>query len=211
MKVIDLTQTVSPTMSIFPYSKPPVFKTLASCQEQGYAELELTLNTHQGTHMDAPAHALVDGLTLDQFSPDHFIGKGVVINCSSLGLREIAPTAFTTIEHIQNLDFVLFYTGWGKKWNTEEYLQQPPTISSELADHLIQAGIKGVGIDAFSIEDMMSLAIPIHKKLMQHNILIIENLTNLDQLIDQSFTLYCFPMKVAHSDGAPVRAIAICS
>lgn len=210
MKIIDLTQTISPTMSIFPYSKPPVVRSLATCTEEGYAELELTLNTHQGTHMDAPAHGIAGGLTLDQFPPDHFLGAGVAIDCTEIDSAEIPPAVLASL-NTADIDFILFHTGWSKTWNTEAYLKQPPTLSDALAEQLIQARIKGVGIDAFSIEDMMSLTIPIHKKLMQHQILIIENLTNLDQLIGQRFTLYCLPMKVEHSDGAPVRAIAVCA
>ena len=45
--------------------------------------------------------------------------------------------------------------------------------------------------------------------LLGREILLIENLTNLDQLPATPFTFQCFPLKVEHADGSPVRAIAL--
>ena len=47
---------------------------------------------------------------------------------------------------------------------------------------------------------------PIHKILLGNDILIIENLTNLQQLSGKRFTVYAFPAKF-QLDGALVRVV----
>ncbi len=48
---------------------------------------------------------------------------------------------------------------------------------------------------------------PIHQKLLAEDVLIIENLTNLDQLYDLDFEVSALPLKL-DLDGSPARVIA---
>ena len=62
-----------------------------------------------------------------------------------------------------------------------------------------------VGVDAGSVDTMDDF--PIHKILLAAQVLIIENLTNLNQLAGKDFRVYALPVKL-DVDGAPARVIA---
>ena len=48
-----------------------------------------------------------------------------------------------------------------------------------------------------------------HKKLFEEKAIVnIENLKNLDQCGNDLFWFSCFPLKLEHCDGCPIRAIA---
>jgi kynurenine formamidase len=48
----------------------------------------------------------------------------------------------------------------------------------------------------------------IHRILLGGGVIIVEGLTNLDQISSQVVTLAAFPLKIAGGDGAPARVIA---
>ena len=83
-----------------------------------------------------------------------------------------------------------------------------PVPSSELAKRLADTSIKGVGIDAISVDKISGLELPNHVDLLSRNKIIIENLKNLDLLVDKKFELFCFPLKIKQGDGSPIRAVA---
>jgi FkbM family methyltransferase len=68
--------------------------------------------------------------------------------------------------------------------------------------------LKGLGVDCISVDLITSKTYEIHKILMAKDMVMIENITNLDQ-ISGIFTLQVLPLKIEKADGSPVRAIAI--
>lgn len=81
MKVIDLTHTISEDMPVFPGSETPKSTTKSTYEKDGFKETLLQMYSHVGTHMDPPAHIFANRKTLDQFSPEQFIGKALVVDC----------------------------------------------------------------------------------------------------------------------------------
>jgi kynurenine formamidase len=61
-----------------------------------------------------------------------------------------------------------------------------------------------IGIDWFSPDKE---PYPFHKLLLENNILILENLTNLDMLIGKNFKIFAFPLNI-HADSSILRAVA---
>ena len=84
MKVIDLTHTIKEGMPVFPGTEPPKLDAASTFEKDGFRETLLTMYSHTGTHMDAPAHVREDGITLDKFGADKFVGKAIVVDCSDL-------------------------------------------------------------------------------------------------------------------------------
>jgi arylformamidase len=64
-------------------------------------------------------------------------------------------------------------------------------------------------MDAISADGAESVTFPIHTILLERDIVIIENLTNLRALPDNEFVFCCFPLKIEKADGSPVRAVAL--
>jgi kynurenine formamidase len=212
--IIDLTQLLNEKMLVYPDTTLPTFEVTNTVDSDGYREHLISMLSHTGTHIDAPRHIMRDGGSLDQFPLDKFIGRATVIDCR--GRNDISLDFLQTFEsRIAGVDFVLFYTGWQHRWNTESYFDNCPIPTKEAAVWLTKFKLKGVGVDAFSLDKIGSATvvneetIPNHHVFLKKGVLLIENLTNLDKLPEFGFTLQCFPLKVENADGSPIRAIAI--
>ena len=94
MKVIDLTHTIKENMPVFPGTEPPKLAPASTFETDGFRETLLTMFSHTGTHMDAPAHVREDGITLDKFPADKFVGKAIVIDCSDLSEGDIIDISY---------------------------------------------------------------------------------------------------------------------
>ena len=80
MKIIDLTHTISPDMLVYPGTEPPVLTTESTIEETGFLEKKITMFSHTGTHMDAPAHIIKDAKTLDLLPIEQFYGKAFLLD-----------------------------------------------------------------------------------------------------------------------------------
>ena len=122
MNVLDLTYVISPDMPVYPGTEGPTLSPANTYEKDGFRETLLSMYSHTGTHMDAPAHLFADRSTLDVLPAAQFVGKATVIHCTGLG-----EGGKITMEHLrknpaaEQADFLLFYTGWGKYWGKPEY------------------------------------------------------------------------------------------
>ncbi|WP_276482618.1 cyclase family protein [Paraflavitalea pollutisoli] len=207
--LIDLSHTIDPSISVYPGTPAPGIEQIASVKADGYAEWKLTLTTHMGTHIDAPAHMVVGGKTLDQYAPESFVGDALVIDCRAPGPHISLDWLKPWELQIDVVDFALLYTGWSAKWSTADYLTGYPVLTKDAAQWLANKSLKGIGMDTISPDPLEAHHYPIHHILFKQELLIIENLTNLEVLAGQVFQLVCLPLKVDRSDAAPARAIAI--
>ena len=209
MTVIDLTHTIREDMPVYPGTQPPRLETANTYEKDLFKETLITMFSHTGTHMDAPAHVFSGRASLDELPASQFVGKATVIRCDDLG-----EGGKITMEHVrsnpdaQQADFLLFYTGWGQYWGKPEYYGDYPCVTAEVADFLIQTGKKGVGLDTISLDPIASLTL--HRQVLSTNkTVIIENLNNLDKLPEGLFTLCALPLRYENADGSPIRAVAI--
>lgn len=209
MTVIDLTHFLSESMPVYPGTKPPRIVEANTVAENGFAEKLLSLYSHTGTHIDAPGHILPGAATLDDLEIGHFLGPGLVVDVSHMagGTIEIADLEKEKAR-MAAVEFVLFHTGWDRRWGRPEYFDPFPVLSAEAAVWLAGFKLKGVGVDAISVDEIGSTALPVHRTLMAAGFILIENLTSLDALIGKDFVFSCLPLKIAGGDGSPVRAAA---
>ncbi|MEI6855896.1 cyclase family protein [Psychrilyobacter sp.] len=121
MKIIDLTHIIDEKMPVFPGTEPPKFIQKNTIKKDGFAEKLLTMYSHTGTHIDAPAHMIEDGNSLSDFPVEKFVGKGVVIPLESddlINLNYLKKFEF----QIKEASFVLFYSGWDNIWGEKNIL-----------------------------------------------------------------------------------------
>lgn len=208
---MDLSHTISPDMPYFPGTEPPVFSKPFTLANHGFAEQKITILTHSGTHMDAPAHIFAAGATLEQLGLPHFVGSAVALDLTRLPANVIAVDALRPFQHLlAEQDFVLLRTGWCEHWGKADYFSGYPVLSEAAALWLAGFNFKGIGVDAISFDSHDSTALPIHRIFLARNIVLIENLVNLEKVLAGEFVFCCLPLKIAETDGAPVRAIALC-
>ena len=212
MKVIDLTQTITEDMPVYPGTEGPYLEPANSYEKDGFRETKYHFFSHTGTHIDPPVHLFPERTALDEFAASQFVGKALVIDC-----RDVADGGEITMKHLESsgdyksVDFLLFNTGWDKKWGTEAYFGDYPCINSEVLDFIIASDLKGIGFDVIGLDPIADTALVRHNKLLSlKDIINIENLKDLDLCPKgESFLFACLPIKVKNSDGAPARAVAI--
>lgn len=205
MKALDLTHTISSATPVFPGTPSVKVKTFATVEKDGFREKLFQIASHVGTHMDAPAHMLSGGRYLDTFSVETFMGSAVVVDVTKTPRLEISPDVLNGVPAV---DFILFYTGWSARWGTPEYFKSYPYPGEALAKELVKRAIKGVGLDTISADAADSVDFKTHHILLENEVLIIENLTNLKSLPDTLFEFLALPLKTARADGDPIRAVA---
>lgn len=203
MKYIDLTHTFTSDMPAYPGDPKSTLEQVAHIEKDTFNDHKLTTVMHVGTHMDAPLHMIENGKKIDEINLERFFGKGLLIDVR--GKKEIDSSVLEGIQ-IEKGSIVLLYTGFGNKYRTEGYFKDYPEIKEDFVNKMVELGVKSVGMDMLGPDyDKPWLA---HKILLGKNITILENLTNLDQLLDvKDFEVIALPAKL-QADAAPVRVIA---
>jgi len=113
MTMVDLTHTLAPGMPYFPGTEGPIFSRPFTVADHGFSEQRITMLTHSGTHMDAPAHILEVGPKLEQLGLPHFVGSATVLDVTDLPLAVIGVDDLRPGQQLlAGKDFVLLRTGW---------------------------------------------------------------------------------------------------
>lgn len=205
---IDITHLFTASMPVYPGDPPASLEHAAVIGKDGFYDFRLTTGMHVGTHMDGPLHMIANGKKLSEFPPEKFFGRGVLVDAR--GQRtELGVELLDGID-IQKGNIVLIMTGFSKYYRDDQkkYFEDSPVLTPELAQNLIEKGVSIVGMDIGS-PDRSPFAV--HKLLLRHDILIIENLTNLEQLMGvKSFEVVALPAKF-DADSAPTRTVAVIS
>jgi kynurenine formamidase len=217
MQLIDLSQTIKSGMPLFGPNVPQPTITPWMSHAQAAASgnyqgctcevTEVKFITSLSTYLDSPYHFHPGGASIDQLQLDQLVLPGVVIECKSAQARQpIGPTVLDGIDVAGKA--VLFHTGWSHRWGRPEYLSYP-FLAAETAVALRERGAKLAGADFLVIDDTTNPKRPVHVTLLNANILIVENLTNLEKLPQTGFTFHAVPVKVAGAAAFPVRAYAV--
>ncbi len=110
LKILDLTHVIHDKMPVFPGTDPPIIQNALTLEDHSNREKLITMFSHTGTHMDAPAHMIVDGHTLDELPIEHYVGNSIVIDCRNVKTNQIELELLLKYEkQIKACDFVLLY------------------------------------------------------------------------------------------------------
>ncbi|MFH1136013.1 MAG: cyclase family protein [Pseudomonadota bacterium] len=210
MKVFDLSHEFRNGMPVYPGDSPPSIIDQATLEKDHYNQKLLTFGSHTGTHLDAPAHLIPGGATLDRMPVEAFIGPGRILDVAGLFNREIGPESIAPfLQGLEPGGFILFRTGWDAFWGTDRYFEGFPVLSLDAARLVASFSPKGVGLDAISADPAGSRELPVHRLLLGRGIIIVENLANLAAPPAAGFLFSALPLKISRGDGSPVRATAV--
>jgi len=208
-KIIDLTLDIYDGAPVMPGDPPCQVASFSTLETAGFNLAQLSLSTHQGTHLDAPFHIFADGAAVDRLDLDRCIGPAFKID-----LRPKKPREAIDLEDLLPYDDrirpgarIILQTGWDKFRAGSDYFTSHPYLTGRLADWLAdrQIGLLGLDMPSPAAEGWRQ----IHEKLLARDIVIVEGLANLDQITAAEFTLIALPLKIRKQDGSPVRAVAI--
>ncbi len=209
MAIHDITLPISPGMIVWPGDPPVILEKISSMDEGEHDNVSrLSSSVHAGTHVDAPHHFLNDHRTVEMLPLGVLIGPAVVvripdevdlITAAVLGVAAIPAGAERVLFRTRNSGF------WAK--GKRDFSTDFVGVSVDGAGWLVERGIRLVGIDYLSIAPYKQ-SIPAHRALLEPGIVVLEGL-DLSRISPGPYELYCLPLKLAGSDGAPARVILI--
>ncbi len=209
MIIKDVTFTVEPGMTVWPGDDPVQLYRQHKIEDGANANVSyLGLSVHTGTHIDAPFHFLKAGYGVEQIPLDLLVGPAQVIQIP----EEAKVIDSKTLEKAvikPGIKKVLFRTAVSLQRTelTQGFKSDFVAVAADAAQMLVDKGINVIGIDYLSIAPYKNSR-PTHEILLNANTLIIEGL-NLADVDEGIYTLYCLPLKLKGSDGAPARVILI--
>jgi len=197
-------------MPVFPGLPQPSFEPIAKVEEDGYAMTRYSLLNHVGTHVDAPAHQIAGGDTLDEIGLERLVTDALTIDVSNRRPHGAIPLAELEqhLDKVRKDDIVLLYSDNARNYGGEAYWTGWSYPDAEAAQALIDRGVSAIGFDGPSADPVDSTTFDLHRVWLGAGRMILENVANLDQLPERA-QLVVAPMKVAAANGAPARIFAL--
>lgn len=181
-RLYDLTHPLGPDAPVYPGDPPVRVEGGAVLAERGYRTSVLRFGTHAGTHVDAPAHLLPDGPTVDRISLEVWVGPALLADVAQFEAQDPAGVERVLLAGCSG--------GLPPAW----------------AERLARGGVRLVGVDSPSVDDISAPDLPVHRLLLASGAVLVENLRMAG--VPRGWgTLYCLPLAVAGGDGAPARVL----
>jgi arylformamidase len=166
----------------------------------------IEMNSHDGTHIDAPLHFFYGGVTIDEMPLDVTIGPARVIEIKD---AESIKTAELESYSIQPGERILFKTRNSPKiYESKELAGDYVYISTEAARLLADKRVRLVGLDYLTIgnyKDPENIK-DVHEILLGNGVYVLEGI-NLGGVAAGEYELICLPLRLEKGDAAPARAI----
>jgi arylformamidase len=210
MALWDISPAVSPVTPAFPgdttYTQRWNAEIGPGCPVNVSA---ITMSPHLGAHADAPLHYGAGAKAIGSVDLEPFLGPCRVIHAIDKG-------ALITPDHLSHAV---------DSGGDSPFLRLPPRVLvrtcrraptewssafAAFAPHTIAwlagLGVRLVGIDSQSVDPADSKTLDSHQQLLKHDMRVLENLV-LDDVDEGDYELIALPLKLAHADASPVRAV----
>lgn len=208
--LLDITLTLSSDLPVWP-GDPPVQLERVSDLAAGdpFSLTRLCISAHAGTHVDAPAHFLADGSTVEALDLDALIGPARVAMLSDVDVIDAA--ALEALELPPSVERLLLRTTnsdrRARSVPESEILTDFVALAADGARWMVERGVRLVGIDGPSIAPLDDIDTP-HRVLLGAGVVVVEGL-DLSRVASGDYTLICLPLKLAGADGAPARVVLV--
>ncbi len=198
----DITRPLHPQIPVWPGDRVLTLEhpcKIADGEAANGGHLHLSL--HTGTHVDAPFHFVDGAVTIDEIPVDAYVGPAQVIDMRG----EAAISIEFLAERLQpGVTRLLLHTGC---WSSPDSFPQVwPLADDDVPAWLAERGVKLIGLDAPSVDEITSSSLPRHHLFNDAGLLILENLL-LDAVHPGTYELIALPLRLKGGDGSPVRAV----
>jgi arylformamidase len=211
MKLWDISRTLSNDLAEWPGDEPCRFRLTREKTKGASVNLgAISMSLHNGTHADARFHFDADGESIEKASLQTYLGRATVVDLWQafldskekhlITIEDLRPSA----EAIAATSRILVKTG---RWtDSTVFPKQIPVIAADVPAWLQKNGVKLLGLDLPSVDEIDSKSLQNHHALAHAGIAIIESL-DLSNVASGIYHLAALPLKIAGGDGAPMRAI----
>ena len=204
MKLIDVSVPLDARLPTYPHNTPFSLEPVRRMARGDSSNVStLHMSAHAGTHVDAPRHFFDEGPGTEALPLDLLVGRTRVI--------EVASRAGIAAEDLDAIDFsddirVLIKTHNSTFWGSPVFHEDYVGVTESGAKHLVEHGIKVVGVDYLSVEQFKNVGKPAHHVLLGAGTIVIEGL-DLRDVEPGVYDMFCLPLRVVGSDGAPARVV----
>jgi arylformamidase len=209
MRIRDISVPISPEVPVWPGDSNVVLEQIRAISKgDSSTDSRLACSVHTATHVDAPAHFIDNGATVEQLPLEVLIGKAVVIDIPDDDI--ITPEIIEAQNLPAETERLLFKTRNSALWAdpAHPFNTDFVALSAESARWIVHRGIKLVGIDYLSIQMFKDSEPLTHRILLEAGMIILEGL-NLEGINPGTYKLICLPLKLVGSEGALARVILI--
>jgi arylformamidase len=202
----DVSVEVYPGMVVWPGDQALELKRVAKIEAGRNANVSvIKCGVHTGTHMDAPYHFLPGKKTIERLDIHDLIGPGYIaeiLTAATIGAAELNAAGIPG-----GVERLLIHTRNSEWWRTDQKKFHEDYVGLDVsgAEWLVQRGMRLVGLDYLSVATR-SQTKPVHQALLSKGTVLVEGL-NLDAVPAGACRVYCLPVKLRGSDGAPSRVI----
>ncbi|HYM24788.1 MAG TPA: cyclase family protein [Vicinamibacterales bacterium] len=204
MKFIDVSVPLDANLASYPGNTPfslEAVKRIAGGDSSNVSSLHMS--AHSGTHVDAPRHFYDNGGDTDGIGLDMLMGRARVVEVTSrTGIAAEDLAGMDLSEDIR----LLIKTSNSKLWGDPQFHKDYIGVTASGAKHLVDHGVKLVGVDYLSVEQFHFPGAPAHHILLGAGTVVIEGL-NLRDVEPGVYEMYCLPLRIVGSDGAPARVV----
>jgi len=208
MRVFDISVPISPELPVWPGDPPVELARIANIAEGANANVSrLACGVHVGTHVDAPVHFIDGAESIESLSLDKLLGRSYVAELTAIDV--INDHALASAEIPVNVSRLLIKTQNSAYWSERPsaFHEDFIAIDASGARWLTDRGVQTVGVDYLSVAPFGD-SVPTHTILLHAGVVIIEGL-DLSGVDSGWYSLYCLPLKLVGSDGAPARAVLL--
>jgi arylformamidase len=221
MTLIDITRTLHPGLPVWP-TDPPFSRQPSEVPagDRRCVSSTLTLGSHAGTHVDAPAHLLPGEGELDpgdeamlggaapQGPPPGIEQLDLGVMLGPARVLDMRGQPLVTGDLIRALpdcpQRVLLRTD---NSSAAEFLVRDfVALDPEAAGALVSRACLLVGIDGPSIDPDHAPDLPAHRVLLGAGVVVLEGL-DLSRAEPGDYELICLPLRIRDADGAPARVV----
>ena len=204
MKFIDVSVPLDANLPTYPGNTPYTLEAVKRIASGGSSNVStLHLSAHSGTHVDAPRHFFPDGAGVEALPLELLCGRARVIELTTrkgITAEDLAP--FNLNDDVR----ILFKTHNSRLWGSPTFNADFVAVTESGARHLLEHGIKVVGVDYLSVEQYKAQGAPAHRLLLGGGTIVIEGL-NLRDVDAGVYEMFCLPIPAVGSDGAPARVV----
>jgi arylformamidase len=198
----DLSPPLSPQLPVWPGDAPLAYDRPLDMQRGDRVTLSTVhLTAHLGAHVDAPAHATLGGLSIDQCDLALFVGPCRVMQVPTPPRGLVTPAALNG-----PIDVPRLLLATGTYTRPAAFHGDFAGLSLELIDYLHAAGVRLIGVDTPSVDRFADEDLPAHRRLGQHGIWTLEGLVLAD-IPPGRYELAALPLRLVGCEASPVRAV----
>jgi arylformamidase len=211
MKIWDISRKLSDDFAEWPGDEAFHYRLTNEIAKGASVNLgAITMSVHNGTHADARFHFDTNGESIEKAPLDPYLGRATVVDLSQKFSRSKEKHLITRedlrphAEDIAATSRVLVKTG---RWSDSTvFPDRIPVVAADVPMWLQKNGVKLLGVDLPSMDELDSKSLQNHHALARAGIAIIESL-HLRDVPPGIYNFAALPLKIAGADGAPVRAV----